>query len=80
MIRELLTTTLALGFVLGLAFSYTIRDWLAKRTDIKLLTDNKYLREEVSRLRAQVALHIGREPGQSMCKVPGWAIVPQKGP
>lgn len=52
---------LATGMAFGFAGAITYFDRKKWRTDQALLAENEHLRDEVLRLRAQVAKHIGAE-------------------
>lgn len=57
----LIFVAFGLGILVGLAALYTRTDLFKRFTDIKLKANNEYLTEEVKRLRAQVALYIGKD-------------------
>jgi hypothetical protein len=55
----LIATAFGLGVLTAAAGAYTLRNLYWRLADAKLVDVNAYLHEEVMRLRAQVALHIG---------------------
>lgn len=74
---SLIIVTFLLGAGFGVAGTYTYRDLFRRLADARLKASNDYLTAEVTRLRAQVALHIGKEP-PSLYTFPNHRIVPRR--